>query len=242
MRKYNLKAIHNHSWRRVRHQWAVEDQCESTIWKQFTTPSTACRQSLLLLKTNAKVQFESNSQPRLAPWTMPTGCWRPMRKYNLKAIHNQKPTLASNCSAVEDQCESTIWKQFTTRQAGCHWLGWLLKTNAKVQFESNSQPSSWPSSGGSGCWRPMRKYNLKAIHNAFRRVARCVRAVEDQCESTIWKQFTTLGWGHIQKAVLLKTNAKVQFESNSQHIECVRLGGWCCWRPMRKYNLKAIHN
>ncbi len=62
-----------------------------------------------------------------------------MRKYNLKAIHNDVHYLQSWQYAVEDQCESTIWKQFTTLAVILSAIAKLLKTNAKVQFESNSQ-------------------------------------------------------------------------------------------------------
>ena len=66
MRRYNLKAIHNKYIAIGRRQGTVEDQCEGTIWKQFTTGFLVVRFPVLLLKTNAKVQFESNSQRRCA--------------------------------------------------------------------------------------------------------------------------------------------------------------------------------
>ena len=216
MRKYNLKAIHNAPIELLFSCRAVEDQCESTIWKQFTTMCFCEKSRMSLLKTNAKVQFESNSQLIVSGKTVVVRCWRPMRKYNLKAIHNRIMEQQVYQSAVEDQCESTIWKQFTTNMSTLRQLFQLLKTNAKVQFESNSQLINWNSGWLISCWRPMRKYNLKAIHNLASGETFTVDAVEDQCESTIWKQFTTCFSVHDYCLLLLKTNAKVQFESNSQ--------------------------
>ena len=191
MRKYNLKAIHNTNAQVMTLGTAVEDQCESTIWKQFTTSVEVGKIGVVLLKTNAKVQFESNSQPPFSRSDAWTCCWRPMRKYNLKAIHNVVAPDAPVVTAVEDQCESTIWKQFTTEAFRKSNGFLLLKTNAKVQFESNSQRILIPVPHPKRCWRPMRKYNLKAIHNCTVTVPVEKSAVEDQCESTIWKQFTT---------------------------------------------------
>ncbi len=242
MRKYNLKAIHNNPSPFNVCAIAVEDQCESTIWKQFTTLAPSIVLPLQLLKTNAKVQFESNSQQVNPSPLQAKSCWRPMRKYNLKAIHNPLVKGLIDKAAVEDQCESTIWKQFTTQRRWEKEQGELLKTNAKVQFESNSQQSSSSIWWTRCCWRPMRKYNLKAIHNSYARASGLSTAVEDQCESTIWKQFTTQTKYRRRPPRLLKTNAKVQFESNSQQKRERLLSLKSCWRPMRKYNLKAIHN
>ena len=171
-----------------------------------------------LLKTNAKVQFESNSQQRTRAMDIRRYCWRPMRRYNLKAIHNSHIRHITWTLTVEDQCEGTIWKQFTTgSDAGCRvqncwrpmrrynlkaihnkrsrlmYFKQLLKTNAKVQFESNSQQCCCCSLPNSDCWRPMRRYNLKAIHNIAMSGKKRRTTVEDQCEGTIWKQFTTGG-------------------------------------------------
>ena len=242
MRRYNLKAIHNARKSSARSVRTVEDQCEGTIWKQFTTVARVDIGGCQLLKTNAKVQFESNSQLRSIGFVLFWNCWRPMRRYNLKAIHNVRSDWINPNVTVEDQCEGTIWKQFTTKVVQWIHKHQLLKTNAKVQFESNSQPTGTTNRLHSNCWRPMRRYNLKAIHNQWYAWAIHCSTVEDQCEGTIWKQFTTAMYCSASYSGLLKTNAKVQFESNSQQVPPPPAGFKYCWRPMRRYNLKAIHN
>ncbi len=88
LRRYNLKA--NHNVRKPYHlaSLVVSNHYEDTIWKQITT----CKVLLPLLLR----------------------CEQSLRRYNLKANHNENEVLVQEVSVVSNHYEDTIWKQITT--------------------------------------------------------------------------------------------------------------------------------
>ena len=66
----------------------------------------------------AKIQFESNSQPVATVTGKSAGCGLSVRRYNLKAIHNNIQPANAITIAVVYLCEDTIYSQFTAQWAG----------------------------------------------------------------------------------------------------------------------------
>ena len=113
---------------------------------------------------------------------------------------------------------------------------------AKLQFESNSQPTPLVNYIVVTCLWRVQSYNLKAIHNGRPPTMAYVPPVCEGCKVTIWKQFTTLAVPIPARSCLFVKGAKLQFESNSQppHLRYKQKKA-CLWR-VQSYNLKAIHN
>ena len=267
VRRYNLKAIHNDIptilWRR----WGVVYLCEDTIWKQFTTPVIVRWYRVSVWFICAKIQFESNSQLFVFLRSCFYGCGLSVRRYNLKAIHNtsqrrklQEIGVVYLCEdtiwkqftthvrqikhfrGVVYLCEDTIWKQFTTWSMGTMLSGVVWFICAKIQFESNSQLGNIQHPPAFRCGLSVRRYNLKAIHNSRLMLLKVRRGVVYLCEDTIWKQFTTDVGTQQEADAVWFICAKIQFESNSQPADLFG-GDWVgCGLSVRRYNLKAIHN
>ena len=241
VRRYNLKAIHNGSSSPTKSKHGVVYLCEDTIWKQFTTLIRRPVLRQLVWFICAKIQFESNSQRHPHNPLATLGCGLSVRRYNLKAIHNSCHCEVVQGLGVVYLCEDTIWKQFTTVCVSTFMFLWVWFICAKIQFESNSQHITKKKAPGNWCGLSVRRYNLKAIHNARssnQTLSWCglsvrrynLKAIHNLvdgdhvkwcgvvylCEDTIWKQFTTRK--HTTPTVLPVwfICAKIQFESNSQ--------------------------
>ena len=166
VRRYNLKAIHNGSCGTVCVFCGVVYLCEDTIWKQFTTKSSFALVTLQVWFICAKIQFESNSQRAILFFENNVGCGLSVRRYNLKAIHNPLYRLFVLPLGVVYLCEDTIWKQFTTFPRSLYPFHTVWFICAKIQFESNSQRIAANTAAALRCGLSVRRYNLKAIHNA----------------------------------------------------------------------------
>ncbi len=189
---------------------------EDTIWKQLTTIKAWSATGRTLWPFQAKIQFESNSQPYLATFKLANGCGLSRRRYNLKATHNLLLFRPVASAVVAFPGEDTIWKQLTT----------LFRR----LFSSIS------------CGLSRRRYNLKATHNNLRWCGAESGVVAFPGEDTIWKQLTTKCRCFFFLCRLWPFQAKIQFESNSQRSVQVWSVRPCCGLSRRRYNLKATHN
>ena len=220
----------------------VCEGCKVTIWKQFTTADLRQWRMCPLFVKGAKLQFESNSQRWPFPFPPGPAClWR-VQSYNLKAIHNHLIYGISRKKPVCEGCKVTIWKQFTTQASKFVQIAVLFVKGAKLQFESNSQPSKVPTGRAHPCLWRVQSYNLKAIHNWLSVLWFGREPVCEGCKVTIWKQFTTSAGNSSLPTSLFVKGAKLQFESNSQlALQSRKRFAPCLWR-VQSYNLKAIHN
>ncbi len=190
LRRYNLKANHNLPQ-------IVALVC--MLWAIIT-----------------KIQSESKSQHIKQHIAVRFSCEQSLRRYNLKANHNDLELMTSAVKVVSNHYEDTIWKQITTVYP------WMLPSDrlwaiiTKIQSESKSQPLMYTNLVPTCCEQSLRRYNLKANHNG---------GIFFNAENQLWAIIT-----------------KIQSESKSQRssLPSVRLKR--CEQSLRRYNLKANHN
>ncbi len=140
LRRYNLKANHNVTGARQMAVNVVSNHYEDTIWKQITTHLFEPLQLQSLWAIITKIQSESKSQQALKGY--------------------------AGANVVSNHYEDTIWKQITTKRLYIRKRRWLWAIITKIQSESKSQLPLPLNPSQSGCEQSLRRYNLKANHNA----------------------------------------------------------------------------
>ena len=195
---------------------------------------------------NSKIQFESQSQQRLMPLYVNYRCLSWIQRYNLKANHNLRITVADLFVGAYHEFKDTIWKPITTNTARLHKRWPVLIMNSKIQFESQSQLASALGLSERRCLSWIQRYNLKANHNIRAIVSSLYSGAYHEFKDTIWKPITTdpaaersratgayhefkdTIWKPITTNNILNTvlrwvlimNSKIQFESQSQPTGC----------------------
>ncbi len=242
LRRYNLKANHNLCISVMKIQCVVSNHYEDTIWKQITTYLCYLHIVRALWAIITKIQSESKSQPNTFKHSRKTSCEQSLRRYNLKANHNDRFDLYLSFSlwaiitkiqsesksqhnvcylvfiwVVSNHYEDTIWKQITTSlrrdfsvlsceqslrrynlkanhnvslRPALQFMLWAIIT--KIQSESKSQHRSTHLHKSESCEQSLRRYNLKANHNAVMHIFTPPIVVSNHYEDTIWKQITTI--------------------------------------------------
>ncbi len=144
LRRYNLKANHNSDLCDKLRKRVVSNHYEDTIWKQITTASRSLATRNKLWAIITKIQSESKSQHLFHLINSSVSCEQSLRRYNLKANHNELGNKRNKVKVVSNHYEDTIWKQITT-----------VTLQVKIL---------------TCCEQSLRRYNLKANHNEQRRL------------------------------------------------------------------------
>ncbi len=162
------------------------------FWKQFTTIRTSIWKTLLLRCIYENTNFESNSQLTSRRWRKVLCCVVSTKIQILKAIHNKTPTTQILIIVALYLRKYKFWKQFTTCKEYSENDAMLRCIYENTNFESNSQPSSFPVLLLKGCVVSTKIQILKAIHNLkvpFRRLWKVALYLR---KYKFWKQFTTI--------------------------------------------------
>ncbi len=241
LRRYNLKANHNSNSNLRGIETVVSNHYEDTIWKQITTEFPSWSVCTKLWAIITKIQSESKSQRCYCHTAICDSCEQSLRRYNLKANHNYRGSVLAKLGVVSNHYEDTIWKQITTLIAnGSYEFGceqslrrYNLKANHNqlhtrlflfLVVSNHYEDTIWKqitthesnNSGFFSCEQSLRRYNLKANHNAYADLAAYLHVVSNHYEDTIWKQITTVYRPALNSKRLWAIITKIQSESKSQ--------------------------
>ena len=160
----------------------------------------------------------------------------------MKAIHNSNVSRRISFNVVLYPKDTEKWKQFTTFQVKCIFLGKLFCIPKILKNESNSQLHLNTPGCIKSCFVSQRYWKMKAIHNCICGIVIIHPVVLYPKDTEKWKQFTT--YKHQQNSILMLFCIPkiLKNESNSQHRHKRHTTPVSCFVSQRYWKMKAIHN